>query len=130
MKGLSIKIYGLLALLWLLPVAIVQAESGQSFSHVLIVWLKQPGDEKMRQQFVAASERMNNLPGIISRHVGFVEKSDRKIVDDSFDVAVTVTLKDKAAYDAYMMHPLHKEIVERDLKPLVDKLVAYDFISQ
>jgi hypothetical protein len=111
-------------------VGIAQAESSQTFSHVLVVWLKQPGDAKMRQKFIAASERMNSLPGIISRHVGFVEQSDRNIVDDSFDVAVTVTLKDKAAYELYMAHPLHKEIVERDLKPLVDKLIAYDFVSK
>lgn len=130
MNSLKLRICCLLVLIYLAPINIAQAETGQTFSHVLVVWLKQPGNEKMRQKFVAASERMNSLPGIISRHVGFVKKSDRKIVDDSFDIAVTVTLKDKAAYDAYMAHPLHKEIVERDLKPLVKKLIAYDFVSQ
>ena len=114
----------------LLVGGVTQAEPGKTFSHVIIVWLKEPGNEAMRKKFVTASEQLNTLPGIINRHVGFVDASDRKIDDDSFDVAVTVTLKDKAAYDAYMVHPKHQEIVDQHLKPLVDKIIGYNFVSK
>lgn len=107
-----------------------EQDSTGKISHVVLVWLKQPGDQKMRDEFVSASRSLNDLPGIISRHVGVVVPSGRKIVDDSFDVAVTVTLKDKAALKAYMGHPRHKKIVHDVLQPLVGKIVAYDFAGQ
>lgn len=120
------------ALLMLITASIVEARAQPegTVSHVIMVWLKEPGNAKMREQFVDASRELNTLPGIISRHVGMAMPSDRSIVDDSFDVAVTVTLKDKAAFQAYMDNPKHKKIVEAKLKPLVDKIVAYDFISE
>lgn len=113
-----------------LAVSLSHADTNEKISHVVMVWLKEPGNKVMREEFVKASESLNDLPGIISRHVGVAVPSDRKIVDDSFDVAVTVTLKDKAALDAYMEHPKHKKIVHDKLQPLVGKIVAYDFISQ
>lgn len=102
---------------------------GSSISHVVLVWLKEPGNQQMRDKFVSASRSLNNLPGIISRHVGVVVPSEREIVDDSFDVAVTVTLKDEKALKAYMSHPRHKKVVQDVLKPLVGKIVAYDFVT-
>lgn len=106
------------------------AESDKPVSHVALIWLKQPGNTQARQRFVEASKQLNDLPGIISRHVGVVLPSDRIIVDDTFDVAITVTLKNQQALDAYMQHPRHKKIVETQLKPLVNRIVAYDFVSE
>ena len=121
----------------LLPVLVVLlfasgqslAQSQQRVSHVVLIWLKEPGSMQMRQQFIKASKRLNTLPGVISRHVGKVLPSNRKIVDNSFDVAVTVTLESKQALQDYLNHPLHQRILKENLKPLVDKAVAYDFIS-
>ncbi len=121
-----------MAMLMLVSAHVAEAgdQAKGTVSHVIMVWLKEPGSAKMREQFVNASRELNTLPGIISRHVGVVLPSDRPIVDDSFDVAVTVTLKDKAAFEAYMDNPKHKQIVDAKLKPLVNKIVAYDFISE
>lgn len=99
-------------------------------THVVLVWLKEPGNAAVRSKFVAASRQLNDLPGIINRHVGIVMPSERAIVDDTFDVGVTVTLKDKKALQAYMQHPRHKKIVNEQLKPLVNRIVAYDFIGE
>jgi len=111
------------------PVHAENKPVSKPISHIILVWLKEPGNAEMRQQFVEASKSLNDLPGIINRHVGISVKSNRKIVDDSFDVAVTVTLKDEAALKAYMNHPKHKQIVHDKLKPLVGKIIAYDFVS-
>jgi hypothetical protein len=105
------------------------AQQQKQVSHVVLVWLKQPGNEAMRKQFLDNSQRLSKLPGIINRHVGVAMVSERQIVDDSFDVAITVTLKNKAALDAYLNNPEHKKIVQGN-KPLVGKIIAYDIISQ
>jgi len=108
----------------------VLAEGNKKITHVVMVWLKQPGNEADKTAFIKASEELNKLPGIISRHVGVVKASDRSIVDDTFDVAVTVTMKNKAALDAYLNHPKHKKILKEQIKPLTNRVVAYDFVSQ
>ncbi len=127
MKKIPSLLLCLLAGWLLLSSGFVSAEDAKPFSHVVLVWLKEPGDEEMRRKFVEASSTLNNLPGILFRHVGVVSPSSRAIVDDTFDVAVTVTLKDKKAFKAYMEHPQHKKVVDEQLKPLVNRIVAYDF---
>ena len=121
-----------IALLSFLSIATgsVAAKENKTVSHVVMVWLKEPGNEKQRLAFVKASEELNDFPGIISRHVGVVRASDRTIVDDTFDVAVTVTMKNKAAMKAYLNDPKHKKILKEKIKPLVNRVVAYDFVSQ
>ncbi len=121
-----------IALLCLLSITVssVSAKENKIVSHVVMVWLKQPGNEKQRMAFIKASEALNDYPGIISRHVGVVQASDRTIVDDTFDVAVTITMKNKAAMQAYLNDPKHKKILKEKIKPLVNRVVAYDFISQ
>lgn len=108
----------------------VSAEENKKVTHVVMVWLKQPGNEQQRNAFIKASEQLNDLPGIVNRHVGVVRGSDRAIVDDTFDVAVTVTMESEAALKAYLQNPKHKKILKEKIKPLTNRVVAYDFISQ
>jgi len=113
-----------------MAVSTAYADSDKKITHVVMVWLKEPGNAKMRHQFIRASNQLNDLPGIVYRHAGVVVPSERSIVDDTFDVAVTVTLKNKKALQAYLNHPKHKKILKEQLKPLVNRVVAYDFISK
>ncbi len=106
------------------------AEGDQKITHVVMVWLKEPGNEQMREKFIKASKALNNLPGVIHRHSGVVVPSDRMVVDDTFDVAVTVTLKNKQALQNYLNHPKHKKVLHDKIKPLVNRVVVYDFISE
>ena len=120
------------ALLAYLPMhtGFVSAEENKKITHVVMVWLKNPGNEQQRTEFIKASEQLNDLPGIVNRHVGVVLPSERIVVDDSFDVAVTVTLESKAALQAYLNNPKHKKILKEKIKPLTNRVVIYDFISQ
>jgi len=108
----------------------VFAKENKKITHVVMVWLKHPGSQKDRAAFIKASKEFNNFPGIINRHTGVVQASDRVIVDDTFDVAVTVTMKNKKALNAYLNSPKHKKILKEKIKPLVNRVVAYDFISE
>ncbi len=111
------------------PLGVLSASEKNTITHVVIVWLKQPGNEQVKQQFLKESRKLNDLPGVIYRHSGQVVASERGIVDDTFDVAVTVTLKDKQALKDYLAHPKHKEVLKK-IKPLVNRIVAYDFINR
>ena len=113
-----------------LTVGQVSAKETKKVTHVVMVWLKEAGNVKQRNAFIKASEKLNDLEGIVHRHIGVVLPSERKMIDDTFDVAITVTLKSQAALTAYLNNPKHKKILHNEIKPLVNRVVAYDFISQ
>ena len=96
-------------------------------SHVVVAWLKEPGNAQMREQFINASRALETLPGVLSRHVSAVIPSDRPKVDDTFDVAVTVTFESAQALKKYMKSQNHKSMLKDQLKPLVNRIVVYNF---
>ena len=97
-----------------------------SVTHVVVCWLKQPGDEAARQRIVDASYGFRAIPGVLHVAAGRALPSDRPVVDDGFDVAVVMTFEDEAALRAYDAHPLHQRAVADTLRPLVDRLIIYD----
>ncbi|NOQ13116.1 MAG: Dabb family protein [Methyloprofundus sp.] len=103
------------------------AKEDQRVSHVVVVWLNEPGNAQMREQFIKASRALETLPGVVSRHVSAMIPSDRPKVDDTFDVAVTVTFENAQALNAYMKSQKHKKMLKDKLKPLVNRIVVYNF---
>jgi len=103
------------------------AQEDQRVSHVVIAWLKEPGNLQMREQFINASRDLATTSGVLSRHVSAVINSKRPKVDDTFDVAVTVTFKNAQALKNYMKSKKHKNMLKNKLKPLVNRVVVYNF---
>ncbi|MCF7971963.1 MAG: Dabb family protein [Methylococcaceae bacterium] len=106
------------------------AQADQRVSHVIVVWLKEPGNAQMREKFIQASRALEQLPGVLSRHVSAVIPSERPKVDDTFDVAVTVTFENAEALKHYMQSPKHKKMLDEQLKPIVNRVVVYNFGNQ
>lgn len=95
--------------------------------HVVVCWLMQPGDAAARRRIIEASEAFAEIPGVLAVSAGEPIESDRPIVDDSFDVAITMTFASQAALDAYLVHPDHRRANAEILAPIVEKVVVYDF---
>ena len=97
------------------------------FSHVVIFWTK-PDQTTAADQLVAGAEQyLRKIPGIVHFHAGRVARSDRPVVDQSYDVALNIVFKDKKAQDDYQAHPSHVEFVEKVFKPNCARCVVYDF---
>ena len=97
--------------------------------HLVICWLKTPGDEAARKRLIDESKSfVGVIPGLLDVSAGTALPSTRPAVDSSFDVAVVMTFKDEPSLRAYDQHPTHKRSVERVLRPLVGKLVIYDVV--
>ncbi|MCK5353926.1 MAG: Dabb family protein [Methyloprofundus sp.] len=111
----------------LLTAYLSHAKEDLRVSHVVVVWLKEPGNAQMREQFVKASRALEAVPGVVSRHVSAVIPSERPKVDDTFDVAVTVTFENAQALKKYMQSQKHKNMLKNQLKPLVNRIVVYNF---
>lgn len=95
--------------------------------HVVVVWLKDPGNPAARSRVIDASQALRSISGVVSLKAGTMIPSKRPIVDSSFDVALSVTFADEQAMQHYLTHPAHVQLVEETLKPLVDKIRVYDF---
>ncbi len=122
-----------MGLVWVVAGAAGENETSSAdgaVNHIVIAWLKQPGDLDARKRFIETTKRFAKLPGVIGHRVGPVLPSEAKVADSSFDIAVVITLKNKEALTAYLENPEHKKGVEEVLKPLVSKVVVYDFVSQ
>ena len=96
-------------------------------NHVVLCWLKEPGNVEHRQKILAASYAMKEIPGVLEVRGGMPVPSDRDIVDDSFDVAVTFSFASIEDMHAYLKHPIHQKAAKEILGPLTKRIVIYDF---
>ena len=95
--------------------------------HTVYLWLKNPGNQQERERLLIATDRLRTIPGVREIRFGEVIESSRNIVDDSFDVGIYFYFSDVAAMNQYLVHPLHREVVEQDIKPVVERIVVHDF---
>ena len=97
------------------------------FSHVVIFWTDPNKPEAAQALLDGAKQYLAAIPGIANFHVGRMMPSHRPVVDQSYAVALNVQFASQQAQDAYQVHPLHLEFVEKAFKPNCAKLVVYDF---
>jgi len=103
------------------------SERKQALSHVVLCWLKEPGNTEHRNQIINISRTFKKIPGVLEVRAGEVISSDRPIVDDSFDVGILVIVPDAKRLQEYLDHPIHQEAKRDILLPLVEKVLVYDF---
>jgi len=99
--------------------------------HIVVCWLKQPGDEQARQKLIQASrDFQGEIPGLVCVSAGRVAPSTRPAVDSFYDVAIVMMFVDEAALIDYGKSPQHQQAVRDVLRPLVDHYVVYDFVDK
>ncbi len=104
-----------------------QSHDTDTVNHIVLIWLKDPGNPADRQQVIDASLTLRKIPGILEIQANPVIESDRPIVDDSFDVGVHMRFKDLEAMQQFTSHPDHIKAVKNQVMPIADKIVIYDF---
>ena len=97
--------------------------------HVVLCWLKTPGDAAQRAKLIEASRGLGRIEAVGSVSAGTPVSSDRPVVDDSFDVAIHMTFPSVAALQAYEADPRHMMAVQNVLLPLTARIQVYDFIE-
>jgi Stress responsive A/B Barrel Domain len=97
------------------------------FSHVVIFYTD-PAIPTASADLLAGMEKyLRPIPGWLHFHCGSMVGSPRPVVDQSYQVALNIVFPDKAAEDAYQVHPLHLEFVGQVFKKVCVKAVIYDF---
>ena len=97
--------------------------------HIVICWLREPGNAKDRKRLIKTSHDFRKIPGVRTVHAGGVVPSSRPVVDNSFDVAIVMTFDNIAAMRSYLADERHEEALGKVLRPLVQRMFVYDFID-
>ena len=97
-----------------------------ALGHVVVFWLKDPGNAETRSRIIRASDGFRSIPGVLRVDAGERVSTPRPNVDKTYDVAVVIWFKDRDALEKYQVHPKHKAMLQ-ELGPLIDRTVAYDF---
>lgn len=98
---------------------------GEGIKHIVFCWLQQPSREN-RARVIETSKELAVLPGIEDIAVGEALPGNRDIVDDSFDVGVSMTFRNRRAMENYLSHPGHVRRVREVLQPMCGKILVYD----
>lgn len=97
------------------------------FSHVVIFWTD-PQKPSAADELIAGAEKyLRPIPGVLHFHVGRMAKSQRPVVDQSYQVALNIVFPSKQAQDDYQVHPMHIDFVEKVFKRVCQRVVVYDF---
>jgi hypothetical protein len=99
------------------------------FSHIVIFWTDPARPGAADELLAGANHYLKNIPGVVHFHAGRMSPSPRPVVDQSYQVALNLLFPDKAAEQAYQVHPQHLEFVEKVFKPTCKKVLIYDFES-
>lgn len=86
--------------------------------HSVYFELRDPG--QARALAAACERRLGSIPGILSLSAGPREASQERATNDQrFDVGLTILFADRAALEAYLVHPVHLALVEEYQAALV-----------
>ena len=102
------------------------SNSEKTIQHVVLVWFKSGTPEKAVNKVIKETRKLKQIPGIRDLRVGRSVPSQRKIVDDSFDLGIVMSFPDKYTMDRYINHPQHVDFVKKHVKPHVSKIIVYD----
>ena len=116
-----------LTLLFLAAAPAVAGGTGSRVVHVVLVWMKEPGNEAHKARVVEATRGFAAFPGVEEIRVGESVPSERPTVDDSFDIGLYIVFSSKEALESYLANPEHQAAQRSILRPLVKKAVVYDF---
>ena len=95
--------------------------------HVVLVWLKHPGNAEDRAKLIHATENLQRATGLIrSLKTGTPVPNQRPEVDDSFDLALSMRFDNREKLEAFENNPDHIKAREKILRPLVRRIVIYD----
>jgi hypothetical protein len=94
--------------------------------HSVYFWLKPELTEAQRADFRRGVESLGGIKSVEHVYVGTPAATEKRpVIDDSYDVALTVLCKDVAAQNAYQVDPLHLKFVET-FKPFWTRVLIYD----
>ncbi len=82
------------------------------FIHAVYFWLKQDLTLEQQADFLRGLRTLPAVETIYRGHIGIPAKTERDVIDSSYDYALVCEFADQTAQDAYQVHPIHLQFVQ------------------
>ncbi len=102
-------------------------ESAKLLHHVFF-WLNEPDDKQVIKEFYKGLEMLADIEVIRELTYGVPAGTPREVVDNSYTVYYVSTFDNAEDLQAYDVHPIHKEFVDK-YKSYWNKVIVYDVIQ-
>lgn len=98
------------------------------FIHAVYFWLKEDITAEERETFLRGLRTLPTVDTIQRAHIGVPAETNRPVIDRSYAYALVFEFADKAAQDAYQVHPIHLQFV-KDCEQYWTRVQVYDCVS-
>jgi hypothetical protein len=105
------------------------ARSGQ-VTHVMLFWLKRPGNVDDQNVLVRGLRTLRRVRGISDIRVGRPLSVDRPGLEQSFDLVVVVIFRDREALEKFEHDPRRRGALDAMLQQLVRRYTVYNFVNE
>lgn len=105
------------------------ADSRGEVSHIVVLWLKHPGNVEEENALIRATHSFKRIHGVRRIEVGRSITIHRPEIEQAFDLCAIITFKDEAALTKFENDKRHAQAVELFLKPFVRRYVIYNFAA-
>ncbi|TAI47169.1 Dabb family protein [Flagellimonas allohymeniacidonis] len=128
-KHIAILIFGLLTIKGISQTEKEVLDFDPAFSHSVYVWLKEPNNPNVREQFETSLKKfLRNSKFAKTNFIGVPPKATRDVVDDSYTYSLIVTFESAEAQDGYQKEEAHLIFIE-ECKELWEKVLVYDALG-
>jgi Stress responsive A/B Barrel Domain len=107
----------------------IATRSGQ-VTHVMLFWLKRPGNVDDQNYLLRALRRLRRARGVNDMHLGRSLAVDRPSVEQSFDLGVVMTFRDREAFEKFERDQQRKQAIDAMLGPFVRQYTVYNFVNE
>ena len=98
------------------------------YIHTVLFWLKDGTPPAERASLLKdCRESLSKIPSVRRLDAGRPAMTPRDVVDNSYDVGLSIILDDRAGHDEYQIHELHQQFVAKH-KAHWKKVQIYDFL--
>ncbi len=102
--------------------------AANTFHHAVYFWLNEASlEDGARKTVESCQANLPDIPGIVNITLGVPASTNGGPVDDSYDVALLIEFEDKAAHDAYDVHPDHQRMIA-ECGHLWSRVQVYDSV--
>jgi hypothetical protein len=97
------------------------------FIHTVFFWIKSDAPAEAAEQLLAdCNNLLSKIPGLVQFSAGKPAMTPREVVDNSYAVGLLTAFANRGGHDAYQVHPLHLQFIERN-KANWSRVQVYDF---
>src|SRR5438874_8273952 len=106
----------------------VATRTGQ-VTHVMLFWLKRPGNVDDQNFLRRGLRTLRRARGINDMRVGRPLPVDRQDVEQSFDLGVVIIFRDRQALEKFERDQRREQALDAMLRPLVRRYTVYNFVN-